>query len=460
MLIQTIVDYIPVTFFEFIHHFYFVFICLFQKNPDYYNKEIELYSKNIYNTYDYMVYGYSCRSLFHSLIDIIVADKDRDIRILTTPIHHTSFIKIMEQYIKPENIDIIKTNSNYNSINTSDNLELLKIEQHDEDRDKNIDTNYLNYYDVCIISHLFGQDFEIEEGFLETIKKNNPDCIFIEDRVQGGTFNKKFSSDIMDIALYSTGMDKKPCGLGGGLCYIKQTKEMDILYSKLKNKIMGYKEETPWDRFKFLVKKIPTYCLYNCRVIIYCVLYCFRLFNVDLNRFIKFYRKHNPGFTHNNYNYKPNRSLIKSINLSFKNYKTIETTLYSKSAYFQHNLKQYRCQPTIPSTEQIIKLLFPYLNPNPNPNEFVNRGSIYNTLSVFNPDNRTKFINHLNNKTIPIMENPTYKLFTHNYENKNQDRMFTDSLVYIPSLYNMTESEIIYLCNVIHEFYGWIYIID
>ena len=177
MLIQSIVDYIPVTFLEFIHHFYFVFICLFQNSPDYYNKEIQLYSKNIYNTYDYMVYGYSCRSIFHSLMDIIVSDKDKDkdIRILTTPIHHTSFIKIMENNVKPENIDIIKLNSNYNSIS----------------QDAQDEEEKLNYYDVCIISHLFGQDLELDEEFLETIKKNNPKCIFIEDREQGGTFKTK-----------------------------------------------------------------------------------------------------------------------------------------------------------------------------------------------------------------------------------------------------------------------------
>ena len=32
----------------------------------------------------------------------------------------------------------------------------------------------------------------------------------IEDRVQGGDFDKKFSNEFIDIALYSTGMDKKP----------------------------------------------------------------------------------------------------------------------------------------------------------------------------------------------------------------------------------------------------------
>ena len=444
MLIKSIVDYIPVKFLELIHHFYFVFISLFQNSPDYYNKEIQLYSKNIYNTYDYLIYGYSCRSLFHSLMDIIVSDKDKDIRILTTPIHHSSFIKIMETYIKPENIDIIKLNSNYNSINIKDNPNLDYTKQGEQG------------YDVCIISHLFGQDLEIDEKFLETIKKNNPKCIFIEDRCQGGTFKTKFSSEIMDISLYSTGMGKKPCGLGGGLCYIKQTKEMDKIYSKLKTKIIGYREETVWDRFKFLVKKIPSYCLYNCRFIIYCVLSVFRILKLDIYRFIKLYRKYNPGFTHNNYNYKPSRSLIKSINLSFINYKNIETTLYSKSSFFQYNLKQCRGHTSIPYIEQIVRELFPYLNTNID----IKKGSIYNTISIYNPDNRKKFINHLNTKTIPIMENPTYKLFAHNYENKIQDRMFTDSLLYLPSLYNMTEPEIIYLCHVIHEFYDFIYIID
>ena len=83
---------------------------------------------------------------------------------------------------------------------------------------------------------------------------------------------------------------------------------------------------------------------------------------------------------------------------------------------------------------------------------------MYNTISIYNPEYRQRFIDHFNNKYITIIENPTYKLFNHDYKNKNQDRMFTDSLVYIPSLYNMTESEIVYLSDLIHEYYGFIYI--
>ena len=83
--------------------------------------------------------------------------------------------------------------------------------------------------------------------------------IFIEDRVQGGSFRSKFSYNFMDISLYSTGMDKKPCGLGGGVMYIKdKTARLNCIASVIENKVKTYEQEYFWDRLLFLFKKIPT----------------------------------------------------------------------------------------------------------------------------------------------------------------------------------------------------------
>ena len=48
-----------------------------------------------------------------------MSKKNDNLTIVTTPIHHTSYRNIIEKFVKPENIHIIKMNKNYNKI---DNL--------------------------------------------------------------------------------------------------------------------------------------------------------------------------------------------------------------------------------------------------------------------------------------------------------------------------------------------------
>ena len=54
--------------------------------------------------------------------------------------------------------------------------------------------------DLCIVSHMFGQDLKMD--ILENYKVKNPNCIMIEDRVQGGYFNKNFSNGFIDMAIF------------------------------------------------------------------------------------------------------------------------------------------------------------------------------------------------------------------------------------------------------------------
>ena len=92
MQINTVPDYLPISKIQFLKHIYNVF------RP---NNTMPLYK----NFYDYtQVYGYSCRSLFESLI---VSLNKPDIKIAVTPFHHTSFRDIIEKYIEPKNITII-----------------------------------------------------------------------------------------------------------------------------------------------------------------------------------------------------------------------------------------------------------------------------------------------------------------------------------------------------------------
>ena len=78
-------------------------------------------------------------------------------------------------------------------------------------------------------------------------KKNNPNMVIIEDRVQGGSLDKPFSHECVDLSFYSMGMDKRPCALGGGFVNIRnkhnELMQMYKAYKILFSKAMKYKEE-------------------------------------------------------------------------------------------------------------------------------------------------------------------------------------------------------------------------
>lgn len=386
-------DFIPIGCFDFLKHFYF----LLNSIPyiDYYN--------NLYNN-NFILYGYSCRSLFHTLMELYV-NNNENIKICTTPIHHTSFRNIIELFVKKENITILKLNENYN-----------KVLLNDEDLKKK--------YDLCIITHLFGQDLNIDD--LYKLKENNPKCLFIEDRVQGGSFNKIYSDDIFDIALYSTGMDKKPCGLGGGIIILKNIE----LYYNLLEIIDNYPQENISNRFIFLIKKIPTYLLYNSKIVIYLILKFFEKYEKNLYNFAKYYRKKNPGFQHDNYNFKPSNPLLKSITYSINNVDKIEKLYNDKSEIYINELRE----------NNLLKYIKWYNNKN--------LGTVYNTIYC----NNNSIINYFNNRYIPIIDNPTYKLFNFDYPNKINDIRFNNSLYYIPSIMNLNTKEIKELVSKLKEF--------
>ena len=387
-MIFSALDYLPVTFLNFIYHIFFIFSF---NRPKLYTKEKRVHK----------VLGYSCRSMFDSLMNYLHS-KNENLTILTTPIHHTSFRNIIEKYVKPENVYILEINENYNKIKDIPNYNV----------------------DLCIITHLFGQDMDCD-FILNNINNFPIKTIFIEDRVQGGSFNSKFSNEFMDISLYSTGMDKKPCGLGGGLIYIKDSSaRLTCIASVIKNKVISYKQEHWWDRLLFLFKKIPTYLLYNCKPFIKILIWVFKNFNLDLHNFASKYRKKNPGFQHNNYNKNPSNGTLHSINYALQkdNYNSIEKLYTEKSLYFFSKLK---CVET-------KRRRFKWFNGKP-------LLTPYNSVYV---NNRPKFVAYLNNLNIPVIENPTYKIFNFEHTDKDRYKKFNDSIVYLPSLAILTNKEI------------------
>lgn len=396
-MIFAALDYLPVSFYSFIYHFISIFNIT---RPHTYVKESRYHK----------VLGYSCRSIFDTIMNHYYS-KNKNLTILTTPIHHTSFRNIIEKYVKPENVYILEINNNYNEITDIPNYDV----------------------DLCIITHLFGQDMNFN-FIIDNLNKFSDKTIFIEDRVQGGTFDKKFSRNFIDVSLYSTGMDKKPCGLGGGVVYIKDSiPRLNLLANNVKNKIKSYEQEYFWHRLLFFTKKIPTYLLYNCKPFIKILIWIFYEFKIDIHEFASKYRKSNPGFQHNNFNKNPSNGTLTSINYALRksNYRKIETLYTEKSNLF------FKCL-----TDKTRKKMFKWHRGN----ELL---TPYNSVCV---KDRVKLIEYFNSMSIPIIENPTYKIFNFEHKDKMKYKIFNDSIVYLPSLAIMTKEEINLLACMLNNY--------
>ena len=73
----------------------------------------------------------------------------------------------------------------------------------------------------------------------------------------------------------------------------------------------------------------------------------------------------------------------------------------------------------------------------------------YNTIYIEDKDQFIKFFKKLK---IPILENPTWKMFNFKYKNYDKYEKFNNSLIYIPSLPIMTDKEINYLANILNNY--------
>lgn len=388
-------DYLPLSFLSFILHFFNLFTT-------------KKYKTKIVNDNHNTILGYSCRSLFHTFMTLMKLKKE-ELVIVTTPLHHTSFRNIIELFVKPENIHIIKMNENYNKIESLPEIDSC---------------------DLVIITHLFGQDMELSDF---TQFKNKHNCLFIEDRVQGG-YIRSYSDYIFDMSFYSCGMDKRPVALGGGFVNIKPgSSRLNIITDFLQEQTNCYTQETRWERFMFLLKKIPTYLLYNCKPFIYIFIKILNFFNMSLLDFAADYRKQNPGFAHDGYLKKPSEPLLKSIYDEFNNIDSIENLYANQYNKFKSKLNKNHLKKYI-RWDIGRELLTPY-------------NTFYVEKERFN-----EFTNYMKVCNICMVPNPTYKIFNHEYEGKDIDEKFNNSLVYMPSLGNMSDQEMEYLTHKINLF--------
>jgi hypothetical protein len=396
-IIKAAPDYLPLSPREFVRHFANLL------TRDKFSLRIN------YDNYTKLI-GYSCRALFE--ICLMHYYKE-DLVIATTPLHHTSFRNIIERFVKPENIHIIELNENYNEITQVPEI-------------KNCD--------LVVITHLFGQDMDLS---ILTEFKEKHNCLIIEDRVQGGSLDVKFSNENVDIAIYSMAMDKRPIALGGGFMYINNKHEK--LIDDLNKIIENLPQEKTSSRFKELLKKIPTYLLYNSRAFLFSFLSTVNLLNIfnkkiNILNISKGYRKSNPGFSHFGYMLKPSQGLLKSMYENFHKHKEVEQVYTRKYKFF------IKCL-----TPKIVSIFFPWYKGN---------SSItpYNTILI-DENLVDKFLEFLSKYTISSLPNPTYKLFNISYKNDSKDKKFNNGIAYIPSIANMSKREIVFLTDRVKEFY-------
>jgi len=396
-LIKAAPDYLSLRLSEFIGHF------------------INLKTRRTYpNWIQYSKYtkllGYSCRSLFETCMQFF----DRpDLTVVTTPLNHTSFRNIIEDHVNPKNIHVIEFNDTYNGLGNIPILEKC---------------------DIVILTHMFGQDLDLSP--LQEFKKKHK-CIIIEDRVQGGPSDLKFSSELGDIALYSMAMDKRPIALGGG--YMNVSNHHNDLINFAKNSIANLPTERVAVRYKEMLKKIPTYLLYNSRLFIFLFIHFLKLlnrFNRDINllNITKSYRKSNPGFSHGDFMWKPSNSLLKSMYENFSNYSDMERNYAKKHLYFME------CFPT-----KIRTLFFPWFKGTPSLTPY---NAILLNESLVDP-----FLSFFNNNDMSVITNPTYKIFNFPVKFSERDEHFCNGIVYLPSLANMKEFEIRNLASYIIQFF-------
>jgi len=390
MIISAAPDHITISVKDFFSHFCNLFT----------NQE-----SNIYEEHDgfIRVYGYSCRTLFEMCVLYFKSINKN--QLTSTGLQHTSFKNIINKYINEEDLHIFEYTNNINKI-----------------KEQEITT------DLVLVTHLFGQDLDFT--FLKQEKPKNNNMIIIEDRAQGGSLTKNFSEDIIDISLYSMGMDKRPNSLGGGFINIRNNEKTKPLINYLINNTL--RRETKLERCYNLVKKIPTFLIYNFKLLTYVLLYIvsiLKYFNSNINTgFItSYYRNLNPGFSHSNYMMVPSYPLLKSIKENINNHWNIERVQSSKNNKYMTMLSD-----TIKTNN------YPWYRGN---DLLTNYHTIYIGL-----ENIDHFINMCKHNNICVIHNPTYKSLDEKY------KVLSESLLYITCLNTLTNKEMIFLSTLIEKY--------
>lgn len=363
------------------------------------NNIIVNYEKN-YQT----VYGFCCRQLF-SLIIQNLKNNNKNLVIGVSPIHHTSFINIINNNINKENIHILKYDKYEQKIIIPDNKKNIK-------------------FDLIVITHLWGKYLDMKE-----INNNYKNTIIIEDVILGGIFKDEFNNN-SDIIFHSCGMDKRPSSVFGGYVHIKKNNKQII--NNLVTSLNNLDEPNTNEILKKLNDTLILYIIYNIRVVQNIFKIVLSIFNINLTNTIMTIRKKKPGFEHNNYMKKPTNYMLKVMKNIYNTQEYTEKLFIKKNKIF---LSQFK--------KEDIKKYFPW-------NIDKNDSCLpYNPIYIDN-DKQTDFIKYFEINNICILKNPTYKTF--NNDNKST-QLFLDNIIYLPCLHNLNEEEIINLTKYLKIFF-------
>ena len=288
---------IPLSFNDFVKHFSLWVNSLL---PFYSNKPkslmYEVDDKNI-------LIGYSCRSLFETALNVLKSSpqydssKGKSLRIAATPIHHKSYTAIMEKMT--DSIDIIPLNETKTEIVIDRDVEEI-----------------IKKCDVIVITHLFGQSFDLRE-LIEL--KNRYNKILIVDGVMGGCRKESQNVIGIDLDIYSTGQDKRPVALGGGYCIARHE-----AFAGMEKEILSYRVVSRFDRLKKILNTFCLRTLYEHRPLQLLMFVFLRTFSIKLSSVTSSVRKSNPGFDSDNYLLCPNDAMVNSLKIELPNIQEME----------------------------------------------------------------------------------------------------------------------------------------
>ena len=244
--------------------------------------------------------GFSCRSLFETGLTALKAspyfiskrDKSSSLKIVTTPIHHKSYVAIMEKMT--DSIEVLSL---------TDNMTAIVLDHHAEEMIKTCD--------VIVVTHLFGQSFDLTELIA---LKNRYQKILIVDGVMAGARNATHTTLGIDLDIYSTGQDKRPVAVGGGYCIPRHE-----AFAEMEAETLSYPVVGRLERLKKILNTFFLRVLYQHRPFHLFLLAAMKLFHIKLSNVTGVVRKSNPGFQHDGYLLCPNESMVQSVKLELPN---------------------------------------------------------------------------------------------------------------------------------------------
>lgn len=317
-----------------------------------------------------VLFGYSCRALFATLLQVLRQVHGRKLRLVSTPIHHSSWKELMEEH--GEDIHVLHLSPDFRAIEITD-----EDEQAIEDAD------------AVVVTHLFGRSFDLKE--LETLARKHgvlsiADCV-LECASAPVTF---------DINFYSTGHDKRPVAVGGGYAVFHSESSRELRIA-MQDQMEGYPAETRFKRALKLTNIFFLWHLYSSRPIHHLVFALCKATNTPLSDVIGFFRRTNPGFEQKKYMFRPSDALLSSMS------SVLATNMYSRISEKYASLWARYLSLLEPEKKA---LFYPYYQ-----DEDEDICMPYNQIRI--PRHRVKaFIAHCDRHLVGAIENQNYDALT------------------------------------------------